>query len=223
MRVTAETKNARRKRILEVAQKQFAQQGFEVTTTRDIARAARIAVGTLFNYFPTKESIVECLVTDASLRAAEGFVADSSHATVGEPLSLEEDLFAHVAAILRKLKPYRKHLPAVLETSLSPLAVDRSSDQPSLRAAHLEIVGEMVSRHGLHEGLSSVALQLYWTLYTGVLAFWVKDASPRQEDTLALLDQSLAMFVLWLRGGQTETQSVGEAAVGPAETHRRGG
>ena len=33
---------------------------------------------------------------------------------------------------------------------------------------------------------------------SGVLAFWSKDASPKQEDTLALLDQSLAMFVGWL-------------------------
>jgi hypothetical protein len=49
---------------------------------------------------------------------------------------------------------------------------------------------------------------LYWTLYTGVLAFWSKDASPRQEDTLALLDQSLAMFVGWLplHANLTETQ-----------------
>ena len=40
---------------------------------------------------------------------------------------------------------------------------------------------------------------MYWTLYTGVLAFWAGDKSPKQEDTLALLDQSLAMFVAWLR------------------------
>jgi hypothetical protein len=45
-----------------------------------------------------------------------------------------------------------------------------------------------------------VAWQLYWTLYTGVLAFWAEDASPKQEDTLALLDQSLQMFVGWLQG-----------------------
>jgi AcrR family transcriptional regulator len=57
MRVTAETKEATRKGILEVAEKQFAQQGFDAATTRDIARAARIGVGTLFNYFPTKDSI----------------------------------------------------------------------------------------------------------------------------------------------------------------------
>jgi AcrR family transcriptional regulator len=205
MRVTSETKNATRSRILEVAQKQFAKQGFEATTTRDIARAAQIATGTLFNYFPTKEAIVEHLVGEAFASAADGAVVESSPAPPDEPLTLEEDLFAHAAAILRRLKAYRKYLPAVLETSLSPLTGEARGEQPSLRIAHLEIVGQTVSRHGLDEALSSVALQLYWTLFTGVLAFWSKDASPRQEDTLALLDQSLAMFVLWLRGPASAT------------------
>jgi hypothetical protein len=38
-------------------------------------------------------------------------------------------------------------------------------------------------------------LQLYWTLYFGVLAYWATDVSPKQEDTMALLDQSLKLFV----------------------------
>jgi hypothetical protein len=114
---------------------------------------------------------------------------------------LEEELFAHVAGILRKLKPYRKYLLAVLETTLSPLASHEAGEnQTSLRAAHLETVTHIMAGHGLHDVLSTVTLQLYWTLYTGVLAFWAKDRSPRQEDTLALLDQSLSMFVGWLVG-----------------------
>ncbi|HEY2148064.1 MAG TPA: hypothetical protein VGH32_09015, partial [Pirellulales bacterium] len=68
---------------------------------------------------------------------------------------------------------------------------------------HLEIVASLAQKHGIAE-LSPVALQLYWTLYTGVLSFWAADKSPKQEDTLALLDQSLAMFVAWLNGGLRE-------------------
>jgi len=195
MRVTAETKNATRKQILKVAQKQFAQHGFEATTTREIALAANIGVGTLFNYFATKESIVECLIRDACAQSAN----ENAGGNRDEPLSLEEELFAHVAGILRKLKPYRKYLPAVLETTLSPLAENKANqDQSSLRASHLETVSQIAAQHAHYEQLSPVALQLYWTLYTGVLAFWAQDRSPRQEDTLALLDESLAMFVGWL-------------------------
>jgi AcrR family transcriptional regulator len=211
MRVTAETKTATRQRILEAAQRLFAAQGFESATTREIAREAEIAVGTLFNYFPAKEAVALCLVSEAYALAAERFVAGLSR-YASEPLSLEEELFAHVAAVLRKLKPFRKYLTNVLDTALSPLTSEQNDGVPSLRTTHLETVSLIVSRHGQERSLSSVALQLYWTLFTGVLAFWSRDASPRQEDTLALLDQSLAMFVGWLA-----------THANPAEAQKEGG
>ena len=57
MRITAEAKTATRQRILQVATDLFVSQGWQNTTTRDIAVAAGIATGTLFNYFATKEGI----------------------------------------------------------------------------------------------------------------------------------------------------------------------
>src|SRR4051812_42719090 len=168
MRITAATKDETRKRILNVSQKRFAQQGFEQTTTRDLARDAKIAVGTLFNYFPTKESIVENLVNEGCNRAAERFAAELERNGQKDSPTLEEELFAHVAAVLRELKPYRKYLPAVLETSLSPLATDHSGAHTSLRATHLEIVSGSLLRHVPHNAASPIAIQLYWTLYTGV-------------------------------------------------------
>lgn len=47
-----------RTRILESAQKLFASQGFDGTTTRDLAQAAGVAEGTLFRHFPNKKSIL---------------------------------------------------------------------------------------------------------------------------------------------------------------------
>jgi AcrR family transcriptional regulator len=208
MRITAAAKDETRKRILKVSQKQFAQQGFEQTTTRDIARDANIAVGTLFNYFPTKESIVENLVSEGCLRAAERFATELERNGHEDSSTLEEELFAHVAAVLRELKPYRKYLPAVLETSLSPLATEPSGEQISLRAAHLEIVSQILLRHTSQDAISPMAIQLYWTLYTGVLVFWACDKSPKQEDSLALLDESLSMFLGWLNDANGSDSSV---------------
>lgn len=196
MRVTAETRESTRRKILEAAQELFRSVGFEATSTREIAQAAGIAAGTLFNYFPTKESLATTLVVESQTRAARRVLNESYE-------SLEEALFAHIAAGLRLLKPHRAYLTPVLETALSPLA-DASGAEPgsALRTGHLEKVVEIARRYQLDAALSPVALQMYWTLYFGVLAFWARDSSPRQEDTLALLDQSLEMFVGWLRAAE---------------------
>jgi AcrR family transcriptional regulator len=192
MRITAEEKSATRQRILDAALEAFRTSGFESTTTRDIASAADIATGTLFNYFATKEAIVECLAEEA---LAKGHANFARQTRVGD---LEEELFAYVAAELRQLKALRRFIMPLLETSLCPLAAPRSDAPGALRVEHLETVAGLARKHGLAE-LSPVTLQVYWTLYIGVLVFWASDKSPKQEDTLALLDQSLAMFVAWLR------------------------
>jgi len=50
-------KAATRTRIVEAALELFQSRGFAATTTKSIAKKARIAEGTVFNYFPTKEDI----------------------------------------------------------------------------------------------------------------------------------------------------------------------
>jgi AcrR family transcriptional regulator len=190
MRVTAEVKVATRRRILEAARGCFSREGFEAATTRDIAAAAGIAAGTLFNYFPAKEAIAMALVAEA-LDAACGQVEKHPR---GE--SLEEDLFALIAAELRALRPHRGYLRPVLETALSPLArADASPEGEPIRVQQLEAAGRLIAGRATDEPISSVAWSLYWTLYTGVLAFWACDSSPNQEDTLAVLDYYLKAFV----------------------------
>jgi AcrR family transcriptional regulator len=194
MRITAEEKELTRRRILETAANLFRTRGYELTTTRDIADAANIATGTLFNYFATKEAIVSCLAEDALAKAHMAYAAKVSEG------NLTEQLFAYIMVELRQLKPLRRFIMPLLETSLSPLvALGRCGSTDSLRSDHLVTVAQLARKHGIAE-LSAVALQVYWSLYIGVLAFWAADKSPKQEDTLALLDQSLAMFVAWLRG-----------------------
>jgi AcrR family transcriptional regulator len=192
MRVTAEKKDATRRRIVETALDLFRSRGFEATTTRDIARAAGIASGTLFNYFQTKESIVGQLADEALAGARSAF---AKRAAEGD---LSEELFALVAAELRGLKPLRKFIVPLLETALCPLAAGAHVPaNEAFRGEHLEIVAEIARRHGIAD-LSPVALQVYWALYVGALTFWAADKSPKQEDTLALLDQSFTMFAAWI-------------------------
>jgi AcrR family transcriptional regulator len=194
MRVTAEVQAETRRRILDVAQRLFASPGFGVTTTRDIAKAAKIAAGTLFNYFPSKEAILASLASTALAEAQEKFDRDRLNGA-----SFEEELFALVAAGLRRLKPFRKDLPAVLGSAFSLSSPEARDESHRLRILHLEAVVRLAGRHNF-EDLSLVARQMYWSLYAGLFLFWADDTSPSQEDTLALLDHSLEMFVGWLKG-----------------------
>ena len=191
MRITAKAKTETRQRILDAATGLFKTEGWHNATTRGIAGAAGIAVGTLFNYFPTKESIAVALISESVEGASDEFPTSHSQEN-----SLEADLFTLIWSGLAKLREYRSFLAPAAETIFSPLA--RASEAragDAIRVGHLEIMEKIVTAHGFPGPRSAVAVQLYWTLYLGVFAFWAADESPGQEDTLALLDQSLKLFV----------------------------
>jgi AcrR family transcriptional regulator len=189
MRVTQATRLATRSQILEAARALFSQAGFEQATTREIAARAGIAAGTLFNYFPTKEAIAVALVAEAMARAHRQF----DKRPAGQ--SLEESLFALVAHELRYLKSCRPLLAPVLELALSPMVgCGASPEAESIRLGHLERAGRLITERFPEAMSSPLVVNLYWTLYTGVLAFWAVDDSPSQEDTLAVLDHYVKAF-----------------------------
>jgi AcrR family transcriptional regulator len=199
MRITTEAKSATRERILAASAKLFAKNGWDGATTRDIAVASGIATGTLFNYFQSKESVAAALMAEAFTKAREEFETQRD-----DRQSLEEDLFSFVYAGLKKLRKFRKVLASAAETIFSPLA--RSSREcagDAIRVQHLEQVEQLLAAHRVPGPLPAVTMQLYWTLYLGVFAYWAADDSPNQEDTLALLDHSLKLFIgsLEIRSG----------------------
>lgn len=207
MKISRRAKAERRAEILETARRLFCSRGFEATTTRDLAEETHIATGTLFNYFESKEA----LAVEVLAAALEAGRADFLARQRGDE-DLAEVLFLHVITGLRRLEPYRGFVGAVLETALSPFAgggrsgVSRVGD--GLRASHLEVVEELIASRsaapnpaGGSGRPSFVSLHLYWTLFLGVLSFWTGDDSPNQEDTLAVLDESLHLFAHSLARG----------------------
>ncbi|HWG86071.1 MAG TPA: TetR/AcrR family transcriptional regulator, partial [Deinococcales bacterium] len=69
--------SGRRGQILQAALRVFASKGFQRSTTKDIAREAGVAEGTLYNHFPSKDAILLALLEDligatSAVPAAQG-------------------------------------------------------------------------------------------------------------------------------------------------------
>lgn len=187
MRVTKAKKEETRKRILAVARKIFLARGFEETTTRMISKKTGIATGTLFNYFKTKEAIALALVHEGLERGRAAFARQ----IYGDE-DLDELLFAHVATGLRQLDALRPLLQPVLEGTLTPQNDDAAAQ---LREGHLAVVRQQLHGHGWDDAANEVTLHMYWALYIGVVTFWARDTSEKREQSLALLDKSMKLFV----------------------------
>jgi len=195
MRVTAETKAATEQTIRSAALRLFSRHGVDATGARAIAKDAGIAVGTLFNYFPSKEALAARLVADQ--------LDSTPNPNPPSGSSLEAELFSLIAADIRALRPIRSFVAEVLELGFSPFDhTQRDSGQfhslAEIRAQKLFDASAVLVRYGHHASVGASLMHLYWALYLAVLSFWCADKSPNQEDTWALLDHSTRMFVAGL-------------------------
>ena len=190
MRITKEAKEETASRIVEAAEELFLRNGYERTTTRDIAAASGIATGTLFNYYKTKEALAMHMIA----KAMELGQKDFENRKTGKE-NINEELFMLMAAELRRLRPYRSFVGPVLESGLSLFVKDEPSEiGEKTRMQHLQKIEEIVTRHSCCDVPFDIAASLYWSLYLGILAHWCRDESEHQEETLALIDYTISLF-----------------------------
>lgn len=176
MRITAQAKAETLERLLEVAKRRLRRASD--FATREVAQEAGVAHGTLFNYFPTKEALARAVCERELAAAAESF---ESARRAQAPL--EEELFALVMAGLRQLAPFRAAVGDLFR---------------EVPAAHAEPARRLIVEHCGETAAGPIALHIYGALYLGLLSLWSSDTSPNQEETLAVLDRSLGMFVVSL-------------------------
>jgi AcrR family transcriptional regulator len=111
-----ETKKSKTRRdILTVGRELFLKRGFEATRVRDIARRLQVSEQTVFNYFPSKQAIVEALAQEWVAENTRNAVALARPvppgATVLEPARL------NLAQYLAGLSEHRDFVRLLLDHS----------------------------------------------------------------------------------------------------------
>ena len=202
MRITQKAKEENRNKILKTAARLFSELGYEKTTTRDLSNAMGMAKGTLFNYFPSKDTLAMTMVADAMEEGRSMYLKRKT----GEE-SLTEEMFLFIASELRALKSFRSYIGPVLESSMSVFSKN-SSCQAGERArmAHLQTISDILANHDYELVDGSITITMYWSLYLGILAHWSRDTSGHQQETLALLDYSMKVFAMSISGEIHESQ-----------------
>jgi AcrR family transcriptional regulator len=194
-------KEQTRKKIVAAALQLFNAKGYDATTTKQIAKKAGIAEGTVFNYFETKD--------DIALHFFEQEVDHAIAAVRSKPSlrkrPLEEKLFALIQSQIEFLTPHEKFIGAAFVHALRPSSkLAFSIRAMALRTRYIAFVQELIDEslpNGRTNSLVWMAPQVFWIYYLGVLLYWLHDTSEGKQQTLAFLDRSLDAGVAMLRKG----------------------
>jgi AcrR family transcriptional regulator len=120
-----------RERVLEAAREYFAQHGLDAQMD-DIARAAKVGVGTVYRHFPTKQALVEAIAADHFDR-----LAASARAALDEP-----DSWKAFSTFLRNSAQVQAGDRALAEVMAAEpeLMCDAANRRPDLHEAFAELM-----------------------------------------------------------------------------------
>ena len=174
---------AARDRLYATAMRLIAARGYEATTLRDIAKEARVSVGLLYRYFPSKQAVVIALYDQLS--------SDYARRAEEMPRGKWRDRFIFaLRASLHVLEPHRTALRALTpvmvgdpeegifaaSTAFSRLRVQRVFEAAVTGATDAPIAP-------LAEALG----RLLYLVHLSVLLWWLLDKSANQRATGSLV------------------------------------
>jgi AcrR family transcriptional regulator len=181
-------------RILAAGRELFSRDGFDTTTTRDIARQAGIGTGTLFLYFAEKRDLL--------LRLFKEDIEPVHRAAVAG-LDPELPLLDALLRVFRSLYDYYARDPRLSRVFLSELAFldpERRADLALFTLEFVQVIADLVAAARERGELSSDAESLavartLFRLYYAVLIEWVSGVLPSPDDAELELRVSLGQLL----------------------------
>lgn len=190
-------KEATLQRIEEAGWRLFTTRGYEATSTREIAREAGIAAGTLFNYFPEKRNLVIHLMQQRLDRAmVKAFDAVS-------PSTLDRELI-EVFEALTECYAEERRLSRVFVKELLFTDGEKRAESAAWTFGLVRRIAQLVERARFRGELDpsvdsmQAAQQLFSAHYFGLVT-WLGGTIPSRDAHRAQIESSLGLMLRGLR------------------------
>lgn len=201
MKISQDQKAATRKTIIRAAVELIEGSGFKAATMRQIAKAAGVGDATIYNYFPTKETILYAYYLDHMQDCIEmlGAVPDFNTFTLQEQLQTLFDTSFNLYLADRQF----------VSRTFRLVLLGSSRDWPQIkpiRALFLSAVHDMLEA-AVEVGeipdqvFEELLGQFFMDAYIGTVLYWLADTSDNFHNTAVLVDQGLGLACAVLKAG----------------------
>ncbi len=190
-------KRERRQEILDTARELFWKHGFAGTTMPAVARAAELAPGTLYLYFPSKDALYAELLVEGYDRLLERLQGCARRG--GSPRRQAEALVDCFLGFAREHPEYFDIIFFVLQREtggprdvLQPEQLARlSASEDACKEVAAQVMASAVPRRSARD--QRLAVEAVWSMLVGVVSIWGKD--PRFAGVAAAARRILVQAV----------------------------
>lgn len=169
-------KASTRERILAEACALFSRNGITAVTVEEIAAAADVGKGTVYNYFSAKEDIVVAFLAELDRHAIERMAL-----LPGDGMDIAQALDAAAWSLLEDKAPYREFVRAFFARSFAPdnFAHEARDFQAALDATLSALFDRLAGETGVAPPMSREDFVMsFKTMHFGISAIWTFEGPP---------------------------------------------
>ena len=201
MKISGAQKLENRKRIIRETVDIMLEKDFKSTTMRAIARAAGIGDATIYNYFPTKESILYAYYEDAMHACIEKL----KNIEKFNEYSLQEQLQTLFETEFEIFLPDREFIQKTFKTVFFSFSQDYSRLIP-IRDIFINIIDDMFGAAVDVKEIPEQVFQdligfLLWDYNIGIVIYWTNDESDAFSNTTVFNDKSIDLICSLIKSG----------------------
>ena len=188
-------KQMRRQAILEAARKLFWEKGYNQATMPQIAEAAELAPGTLYLYFPSKQSLYAELLLEGY-----GHLYERLSQAIPQDAPPRQQAEALVDAFLGFAREHPEYFDIIFFVvqreghAIADLGLDaeQRSRLSAREAACLELASAVLQRAGVPTEAAAPKVHAVWSMLAGVVLYFVRD----DPATFAVVSQEAKGLIL---------------------------
>jgi AcrR family transcriptional regulator len=174
--------------LLDAGAALFAERGYEAATMTAIAERAGAAIGSLYQFFPSKEALAEALFDRFAERAAASFARVEERASESSPAELADLMIGHKLG----LRSDREAAEAALSSAIAGIVERRKPLGDAVRARIAVLLRSM--NPSLTKGEATAASVMIGQILRMVPAL----AADEEESGLPLVDEARTLLALYI-------------------------
>ncbi len=191
MKITAKQKAENHRKIIKATVEAIIEKGYKSATMRCIAKSAGLGEATIYNYFPTKESILYAYYLEHFDNCIEQLLSIEDF----NKYTFQEQLQIFFESSLELLLLDREFVGESFKIIFFSMSHNFKHLRP-IRTQFVNIVDD-IFQSAIEVGeipdqvFQEIIYQFFFDYYVGIVTYWLSDTSEQLEDTTLFLDKSM--------------------------------
>ena len=183
-------KENKREQILQAAIELFTKKGFEMTNVESIARRAKIAKGTFYNFFDKKEDVLLYFLDREISKSG-----DEIERKLGSTNNIAEQLQLVIPAYIKNIFPNKEFTKVLVKERIGKIGTGKNKNELVLMQLVTELIDKAKQKNEIKQEIDSRRLaEMIFGFYTMYVIYWAngfiktkKQCAERINEVISLV------------------------------------